>query len=317
MLADVAVETHDRVVGKLYRTCERKRDDLLQAERASIGDTLKMLCRFGEVLITAHKVQDELGMAIAEGGGWELLRQTVAQAAALTGKVSADPLEFVTDGYARFRRYAPRFLEVLAFRGGRGADSLLEALEFLRRLNRRGHRTLPVNAPLDFARARWRKRILKDGKPDRLAWEIGLLFELRNALRSGDIWLADSRRYREISTALVPIETVSETARLAVPLEADDWLRHRSHILKRGMAQISCANEAGVLAGGAVADGKLQIDRLERAAPEEAAALVLKLYESMPSVRITDILIEVDEKLRFTDAFTDLRTGIAAAIGSA
>ncbi len=34
MLADVAVETHDRIVGKLYRACERKRDELLQGERA-------------------------------------------------------------------------------------------------------------------------------------------------------------------------------------------------------------------------------------------------------------------------------------------
>lgn len=93
------------------------------------------------------------------------------------------------------------------------------------------------------------------GKPNRQAWEIGLLFELRNALRSGDIWLADSRRYREISTALVPIETLSEIARLAVPLGADHWLRHRSHILKRGMAQIECANEAGILAGGASDSG--------------------------------------------------------------
>lgn len=98
MLADVAVETHDRIVGKFYRACERKRDELLQTERASIGDTLKMLSRFGEALITAHEEQDDLGLAIAEGGGWELLRQIVAQAAALTGKVSADPLEFVTDG---------------------------------------------------------------------------------------------------------------------------------------------------------------------------------------------------------------------------
>lgn len=72
-----------------------------------------------------------------------------------------------------------------------------------------------------------------------------VLFELRNALRAGDIWLADSRRYREISTALVPIETVSETARLAVPLEAEDWLRHRTHTLKRNMAQISGADQAG------------------------------------------------------------------------
>ncbi|KOF12633.1 hypothetical protein AC244_33460 [Ensifer adhaerens] len=104
-----------------------------------------------------------------------------------------------------------------------------------------------------------------------------VLFELRNALRAGDIWLADSRRYREISTALVPIETVFETARLAVPLEAEDWLRHRTHTLKRNMAQISGADQAGTLAGGAIVDGKLQIDRRERAAPEEAAALVLKL----------------------------------------
>lgn len=96
MLADVAVETHDRVVGKLYRACERKRDELL----------LKMLSCFGEALIIAQEEQDDLGLAIAEGGGWELFRKTVAQATALTGKVSAEPLDFVTDGYARLRSRA-------------------------------------------------------------------------------------------------------------------------------------------------------------------------------------------------------------------
>ncbi|WP_142988983.1 Tn3 family transposase, partial [Klebsiella pneumoniae] len=38
-------------------------------------------------------------------------------------------------------------------------------------------------------------------------------------------------------------------------------------------------------------------------------ALILDLYRRMPSVRITDMLLEVDAALGFTDAFTHLRTG--------
>nr|WP_321446551.1 Tn3 family transposase [uncultured Cohaesibacter sp.] len=136
-------------------------------------------------------------------------------------------------------------------------------------------------------------------------------FELHNALQSGDIWLAYSRRYLEITTALVPIEAVSSSARLAVPLDADEWLDTRSQALENSMLQIATTNQAGVLAGGSIVDGKLQVERLEKSVPDEAAAFVFKLYGHMPSARITDILLEVDEKHNFTDAFTDLRTGIA------
>lgn len=43
--------------------------------------------------------------------------------------------------------------------------------------------------------------------------------------------------------------------------------------------------------------------------PDGAEALILDLYRRMPSVRITDMLLEVDAALGFTDAFTHLRTG--------
>lgn len=85
-------------------------------------------------------------------------------------------------------------------------------------------------------------------KAYREGWKTGLanvgdcgLFELRNALRSGDIWLADSRRYREITTALVPIEAVARSARLTVPLDADEWLDTRSKVLENTMLQIASA----------------------------------------------------------------------------
>lgn len=45
--------------------------------------------------------------------------------------------------------------------------------------------------------------------------------------------------------------------------------------------------------------------------PDSAEELILDLYRRMPPVRITDILLEVDAALGFTDAFTHPRTGVA------
>ena len=43
--------------------------------------------------------------------------------------------------------------------------------------------------------------------------------------------------------------------------------------------------------------------------PDGAADMVADLYRRMPEARITDILLEVDDATRFTEAFTHLRTG--------
>lgn len=57
----------------------------------------------------------------------------------------------------------------------------------------------------------------------------------------------------------------------------------------------------------------MRIDRLTADVPENAEELVLDLYRRMPPVRITDILLEVDEAIGFSDAFSHLRTGAPCA----
>ncbi len=46
------------------------------------------------------------------------------------------------------------------------------------------------------------------------------------------------------------------------------------------------------------------------AVPEEADAMVLDLYRRLPEIRITDLLLEVDDEIGFTEAFTHLHTGV-------
>lgn len=136
-----------------------------------------------------------------------------------------------------------------------------------------------------------------------------MLSHLRDAFRSGDIWLTGSRRYGDIKDALVPITAARTTAKLVVPFDPVEWIVDRKSRMARALERLTKAAKTGAISGGSILDGVLKTERLVAAVPAEADELVLELYRRMPDVRITDIMLEVDAATGFTDAFTHLRTG--------
>jgi len=66
------------------------------------------------------------------------------------------------------------------------------------------------------------------------------------------------------------------------------------------LRRLARAAKAGAIPGGSIEDGVLKIDRLTAAVPEEAEAVVLDLYGRLPGIRITDLLLEVDDDIGFT-----------------
>ncbi|MEM7530297.1 MAG: hypothetical protein AAF416_22070 [Pseudomonadota bacterium] len=74
---------------------------------------------------------------------------------------------------------------------------LLRGIAVLKSLNVAGGQKLPQDAPTSFIRKSWRPWVLDaEGRPDRPAWEVCLMSELRDRLRAGDIWVRGSRRFR-------------------------------------------------------------------------------------------------------------------------
>ena len=138
-----------------------------------------------------------------------------------------------------------------------------------------------------------------------------MLFHLRDAFRAGDVWLARSRRYGDIRRALLSAPAVADADRsLPVPASPHDWLAERRFALDEGLLRLAAAARARAIAGdGSIEDSMLRVERTEAAVPDGAADLVADLYRRMPDARITDILLEVDDATRFTEAFTHLRTG--------
>ena len=165
--------------------------------------------------------------------------------------------------------------------------------------------------PLTFLRrgSKWLRHLDAEADEASRLWEVAVLFHLREACRSGDIWLAHSRRYGDLKAALVPVEVARDTPRLAMSFEPEAWLADRKARLSNAVCRLARAAKAGAIPGGSIEDGTLKIDRLTAAVPEEADTLALDLYRRLPEVRVTDLLLEVNAEVGFTEAFTHLRTG--------
>ena len=301
-LVDAVVETHDRVVGRTYREAARACEAQLGDETAAVRESLRAFAALGTALIGARDTGEALDAVIADGPGWEGLGDLVAKAAALTNTVVSDPLNHVLGGYSRFRRYTPRMLRTLDIEASPAAEPLLKAVDVLR--------SDGTARPTGFLRpnSRW-SRLLRT-QPDHRLWETAVLFHLRDAFRAGDVWLARSRRYGDIRKALLSVPAGADADRsLPVPASPHDWLAERRFALDEGLRRLAAAARAEAVAGGSIEDSVLRVERTETAVPDGAADLVADLYRRLPEARITDILLEVDDATRFTEAFTHLRTG--------
>jgi hypothetical protein len=79
-------------------------------------------------------------------------------------------------------------LQALTFHNYADKEGLLEALDVLREMNASEDK-LPAtfeDVPVDFVSAQWRSRVLnRDGTVNRRDYEMCILADLRDALRSG------------------------------------------------------------------------------------------------------------------------------------
>ena len=305
-IADAVIETHDRIVGKTWRDAKRLSDARIADARSSLRETLRSFKDLGAALLEAKADGAPLDAAVEVACGWSQLENMVTTAAELTDTMAADALSHVVHGYHRFRRYAPRMLRALDICAAPVAAPLMQATKVVA-LDQ-------TDAPrqVGFLRrtSKWHRHLNAQNPGDNRLWEVAVLFQVREAFRSGDIWLSHSRRYADLKQALVPIETAKACPRLTMPFEPEIWLDDRRARLAEGMTRLAKAARTGAIPGGSIEHGVLKIDRLTAAIPADADSMVLDLYGRLPAVRITDLLQEVDDDIGFTEAFTHLRTGV-------
>jgi hypothetical protein len=129
------------------------------------------------------------------------------------------------------------------------ARNLLAAVDVLRNMNERQARKVPEDSPTSFVRKRWEKLVRTQDGLDRRFYELCVLSELKNSLRSGDICVEGSRQFKFAA------QREQHKLGLATETDCERFLEARLHDLEQKLAQVerlAAANElpdAGMFAG--------------------------------------------------------------------
>ena len=304
-IADTVVETHDRIVGKMWRDAKKLSTLHFERAQANIASTLVGFQSLGGTLMMAKSDDAALIGAVDASCGWDGLETLMAMTAQLIKPATADPMDHIEKAFHNFKLYGKRMLTALDIRGATVAQPLLDAAAFIR-----DGADIPSKLRAFLpSRSKWDKQLRKPDTNEERLWIVAVMCRLQEAFRSNDIWLDHARRYADDRKILVSLEAAKAMPGLDLPLDPKVWIEDRKRRLQDGLARLAEAVRNGNLPNGIIEDGQLRIERLKADVPEEAADLVLDLYRRLPPAKITEILQDVAEATGFTEAFTHLRTG--------
>lgn len=315
-VTDECVALHDRIMGKLFNAARNRHQQQFQQSGKAINDKVRLYGRIGQALLDAKQTGADPFSAIGAILSWEAFAASVTEAQQLAQPEDFDFLPGIGAHYSTLRRYAPEFLRVLKLRAAPAAQEILEAIEVLRALNTNNARKVPGEAPTGFIPKRWEKLVFSADGIDRRYYELCALSELKNALRSGDIWVQGSRQFKDFDEYLVPAEQFTalkqaDTLPLAVATDCDRYLSERLGQLEQHLTTVDRMAQANNLPDATITSSGLKITPLDAAVPEAAQALVDQIAMLLPHVKITELLMEVDAWTGFTRHFTHLKSGEA------
>src|SRR5512135_2313981 len=297
-LTDETLEMHERTIGREFKKAERKHLDAFQQSGKAINEKVRLYAAVGKALIDAKTKAADPFAEIEKLMPWDAFLASVEEAAKLARPEDFDYLALVGNSYSYIRRYASEFLDAFEFRAAPASEDLLRAIHVLRDLNARSARCVPKDAPTGFVRRRWKPHVFEGEEIDRRFYELCVLAEMRNALRSGDLWVAGSRQFRDFEEYLLPAATF-EAMRpgglpLAIETDCRTYLDQRGARLHEMLTAVNGLAERGALPDASLADGVLKVTPLTNVVPPEADALARQVSAMLPRIKITDLLTEVD-----------------------
>lgn len=318
-LIDETLDLHDRFMASLFSKAKRNYAARFQDSGRAINDTVRLYSRIGRALLEARRSGSDPFAAIDAIIPWNEFAESILEAEGLARPEDFDFLSLVGEGFTQVRRYAPALLAGLSMQAAPAAQELLAAIELLKQMNEHQLPKLPEGAPTSFIRKRWKPLVHTEDGLDRRFYELCVLTELKHSLRSGDMWVQGSRRFKDFEDYLLPQARFMEQLDqgelgLAIETDCERFLEARLTILQERMATIEQLAAANELPDATItSSGRLKISPLENSVPDDAAGFMQQVYSMLPRLKITELLLEVDDWTDFTRHFTHLKNGEMAA----
>lgn len=313
-LTDRSLDFHRRLIGRLFRDAENKQWTEFVEQGSRVNEKLHNYSRLIQVITRARKTGGSVEAAIEQEFAWEVLETDGQETERLTRPLGEAPFEGFRAQFPQFRRYTPQFLETFQFEAIPRHGPLLKALEVLREMNRQAQTKVPADAPRSFVRPKWAPFVFPESGIDRCYYELCALSELSWGLKSGDIWVQGSRRYRQFDSYLIAPAVWAQRkekflAQAEPSLDCETYVRERQELLDQELQKVASLLHQHRLPEVRLEGTRLVISPLARSGPDQTEKWADQVYALLPRISLPQLLEEVEGWTQFSKAFTHLYTG--------
>ncbi len=309
---DDLVAMYDKLMTKIENKAEMEVDKHAKRRRKQLRGALATFHAMSSVLLDESVADSELRPAIFKTVSREKLKEQIAEIETwLSGKHS-HTFNLVVARFSYLRQFAPHLLEQLKLeKQTHSSSTILEAVDLLRELNRTGKRKLPDDVPINFLSKTMQALILKDGEVSKAAWECAVMTAVRNEIKAGNLAVRHSKRFVHVDDFFMPNDQWASMRadffeRAGLPKNAEDVSEYLTTRLNRtfdDFLEYLPENRYASLNDQGWQVSRDPAEKLEKDAEARLVQLEAHLKQKMRVVKLPQLLIEVDNELRFTRRF--------------
>lgn len=308
-LLDHLVKMHDQYISDTCRQSKRIHEKKHRDCRKKQKKAVDIVLDAGETIIDSKNEFMTMKM-VWEKFGKEKLAESMGDLRMFKYLEERGYGDILLARYPSLRKYFPDFL-LLPFATESGSDDLMKSIEIARGLNSGDIKSLPMDAPTSF--------MPKDlycvfrnpsGKVNRNAWEMGLALAMKDRLRSGDLYLPQSKQHVSFwNLILNDINWEKSRKDSFEELRQPKKCEVKNHLIKQFRSSTDLAKKRFDHDKFAeIINGKLRLKRDDKALiPPSVTNLQNAIDISMPTIRIEQLLMEVDQLTGFSRHFVPIQ----------
>lgn len=309
-ILDYIIVMNDRHLANIYRSARNSFEGHYYELRQHAKKGLETLVKAMKIILDSKQPQEKVLTDLYQQIDRNSLDQALSNCQEFRRLEDSGFIDELRLRYYSLRKYIPAFFK-FPFEGEPGTGSILQGLSLVRKLYSSELKELPSNAPIEFVPNAWRNVLTrKDGSFDRRVWEFSLCLAIRDALRSGDLYLPGSRHHISFWKLAYNEQQWKEKRKqayieLSLPNEADLILQR----LRQELNNIAWQVENGINQNpfATVYNGRLKLKRNDALElPDRVQELRRVIETNLPRIRIEDLLSEVDSWCEFTKEFRPL-----------
>jgi len=309
---DYLADTYFKLITRIYNKAERQQDCAHKKQSKKNRTSLVMFDTVSDILLDDNipdaSVRQYIFRTIPKN---TFAGQSSDNKKWLTGKHS-HVFKAVISRFNYMRQFAPQVLSHLQFKDeGQSRADLVQAIETLKDMNESNKRKLPEETPMSFIPKKIKAIVRNYDGIERHSWECAVLTAIRDEIKVGNLSVDLSKRFGHFNDFFMPYHEWDKKRydffkRAGLPHDpknVPDYFTTRLNKSFDQFIEIESINEYAKVENNKWA---LSVDDAEKLSKEDQTKLdKLRswLSSKMRTIKLPDLLIEVDNDLRLTTEF--------------